>query len=257
MSNVSVSLDGVSVSFPIGRRAGGRCFTALHDISLSVERGQKLGVIGRNGSGKSTLLRLIAGTIHPDGGQITRNHGACQLLSLGLGFVPHLNGRDNAILSALYQGVSYRRILDRIDAIREFSELGEFFDQPINTYSSGMRARLGISVALQMEPDILLLDEVLGVGDPAFREKSRNAIRSRLRSDATVVLVSHDEKTITDFCPRVAWLDGGRIVACGETEEVLREYSDAGKSMVATRAEKSPRAEGIAQPGAKLGRSAK
>ena len=229
MSNVSVNLEGVSVSFPIGRRAGGRCFTALHDISLCIERGQKLGVIGRNGSGKSTLLRLIAGTIQPDGGQITRNHGPCQLLSLGLGFVPHLNGRDNAILSALYQGVSYRRILDRMDAVRDFSELGEFFDQPINTYSSGMRARLGISVALQMEPDMLLLDEVLGVGDPVFREKSRDAIRSKLRSDATVVLVSHDEKTIADFCPRVAWLDGGRIVACGDTEDVLREYADAGK----------------------------
>jgi lipopolysaccharide transport system ATP-binding protein len=232
MKRTSVSLSNVSVSFPIGRRAGGRRFTALHDIDLEIRHGQKLAVLGRNGSGKSTLLRLIAGTIEPDRGEVRRNHGACQLLTLGPGFVPHLSGRDNAILSALYQGVTYRRIVERMEAVRDFSELGEFFDQPINTYSSGMRARLGFAVALQLDPDLLLLDEVLGVGDTDFRVKSRRAIQERLSSDATVVLVSHDEATIRTFCDQAIWIDAGAIQCTGEVADVLAAYA---KSSVVAR----------------------
>ena len=226
MERASISLSNVSVSFPIGRRARGRRFTALHEIDLEIRHGQKLAVVGRNGSGKSTLLRLIAGTIEPDTGTIDRDHGHCQLLTIGAGFVPHLSGRDNAVLSALYQGMSYVDIHARLAAVREFSELGEFFDQPINTYSSGMRARLGFSVALQLDPDVLLLDEILGVGDPSFRQKSRHALRDRLRSDATVVLVSHDEATVRSFCDQAIWIDDGTVRASGKVDDVLAAYSD-------------------------------
>jgi lipopolysaccharide transport system ATP-binding protein len=223
----ALQLCDVSVGFPIGRRLRGKRFMALQGLTLNIEHGEKLGVIGRNGSGKSTLLRLIAGTLVPDTGRIVRDHGLCQLLTLGPGFVQHLDGRENAILSAMLQGMRYRDIVARLDAIRDFAGIGEFFDQPLNTYSSGMVARLGFSVALQLEPDILLLDEVLGVGDPPFREKSRQAIRDRLRSDATVVLVSHDERTVRQFCTSVAWIENGRLLGHGATDEVLSQYRDA------------------------------
>lgn len=224
-SGYSIRMSHVSVSFPIGRRAGAQRFTALNDITLEIRHGQKLAVIGRNGSGKSTLLRLLAGTISPDTGSVLRNHGPCQLLTLGPGFVPHLSGRDNAVLSALYQGMPYRQIQSRMDAVKAFSELGDFFEQPINTYSSGMRARLGFAVALQLDPDLLLLDEVLGVGDTDFRLKSRRAIQDRLSSDATVVLVSHDEATIRNFCDQAVWIDAGAVRASGVISEVLDAYA--------------------------------
>lgn len=227
MNTPAIRIENVEVVFPLGRQVARRRFAALHDLSLSIAHGDKLGVVGRNGSGKSTLLRLIAGTIAPDRGTIRRNHGRCQLLAIGAGFVNSLSGRDNAMLSMLLQGISFGRAAALLPAVQEFSELGDFFLAPTSTYSTGMRSRLGLAVALQLQPDILLLDEVLGVGDSSFKEKSRAAIRDRLRSDATVVLVSHDQGTIRAFCNRVAWIKDGRLEMEGSPAKVLRCYRQA------------------------------
>lgn len=229
-ANPAIDMRGVSIGFPRGRSLKHNRFQALHEITLLLRHGEKLGLVGRNGAGKSTLLRVFADVLKPDTGVIQRSHGSCQLLSLGLGFLPHLSGRQNAILSGMLQGLEQREIEGRLDAVLQFSELGEFFDQPLDTYSSGMRSRLGFATALQLDPDILLLDEVLAVGDANFRQKSREAITQRLRSDVTVVLVAHDERLLREICDRVVWMEQGRIVMDGEPGPVLKAYADALKS---------------------------
>ena len=170
MSDVLIELQNVGIGFNAQRRVGGNRFWALEDVSVSLRRGERLGVIGRNGAGKSTLLRVIAGILTPDRGRVRRAPVSCQLLSLALGFTPHLSGRDNAILSGLMLGLRRRDIVARLPAIRDFCELGDFFEQPIAAYSSGMVMRLAFSVAIQVEPDVLLIDEVLSVGDAEFQE---------------------------------------------------------------------------------------
>jgi lipopolysaccharide transport system ATP-binding protein len=151
----------------------------------------------------------------------------CQLLSLAVGFVQHLSGRDNAILSGLLLGMRRRDIEQRIPSILEFSELGEFFDQPISTYSTGMMARLGFSVAIQVEPEILLIDEVLSVGDTEFQAKSGAALRERIHSGTTVVFVSHNDSAVRNVCDRALWIEHGRSVMQGGVDEVLRAYHAA------------------------------
>lgn len=201
-------------------------FWALRDISFELHQGESLGVIGRNGAGKSTLLQLLAGVLRPDQGSLI-NHGAhVALLSLQIGFVPYLSGRQNAILSGLLLGMSRQEIEKKLNEIRDFSELGDFFDQPINVYSSGMKARLGFSVAFQLNPDVLLIDEVLGVGDAAFKEKSGQMMREKIRSEKTIVLVSHSPGTIRQLCDRAVWIDNGTTRAEGNTVEVLERYSE-------------------------------
>lgn len=200
-------------------------YTPLNDISFEIHRGETIGVIGRNGAGKSTMLRLIAGILEPDGGRIV-NHGArVSLLSLGVGFVPHLSGRQNAMLSGMLLGLRRNEIAQRMDAIMEFSDLGVFFDQPLHTYSSGMRARLGFSVAIQVDSDILLIDEVLGVGDEEFRIKSTAEMKRLIKSDKTVVLVSHSLPTVKELCDNVIWIEGGVVKAAGDTETLLKLYT--------------------------------
>lgn len=199
-------------------------FWAIKDISLDLYAGETLGIIGKNGAGKSTLLRLLAGIIRPDRGEYV-NHGyQATLLSLQVGFVPHLTGRENVVLSGLLLGLPLRVIEDRMDAIIEFAELEEFVDEPIQTYSSGMRARLGFSTAFNVDPDILLIDEVLGVGDAAFVKKSKAVMRERIKSDKTVVLVSHSAPSIRSLCDRAIWVDRGRVQLEGGVEEVLGDY---------------------------------
>lgn len=222
---IAVRMEGVAVEFSMSRRFRGRNFQALHDVSLTLRHGQKLGVVGNNGAGKSTLLRVLAGVLRPDRGTIERNHGSVQLLSLGLGFVPHLTGRQNAVLSGLMLGMRRRDIVSRLEEIKEFSGLGDFFDEPLATYSSGMRSRLGFSVALQRAPDLLLIDETLAVGDPPFRERSKDAIQTKLRSEATVVLVAHDQNLISSICDQCLWLESGRSVMEGDSASVLSAYS--------------------------------
>ncbi|MGH8172693.1 MAG: ABC transporter ATP-binding protein [Rhodanobacteraceae bacterium] len=224
MNDVLIELENVGIAFDAQRRVGGQRFWALEDVSLTLRRGERLGVIGRNGAGKSTLLRVIAGILEPDRGRVRRSPVSCQLMSLALGFTPHLSGRDNAILSGLMLGLRRRDIVARLPAIREFCELGEFFEQPIAAYSSGMVLRLAFSVAIQVEPDVLLIDEVLAVGDAEFQEKSGAALRDRMREGHTVVLVSHDEMQIEALCDRVLWVEHGKSVLEGERDDVFEAY---------------------------------
>jgi lipopolysaccharide transport system ATP-binding protein len=220
-------MENVGVALRAQRRLGSVPYWALQDVSLELRQGQRLGVIGRNGAGKSTLLRVLAGILRPDRGRIARKPVSCQLLSLSLGFVPHLSGRDNAILCGLRLGLRRREIDARLAAIHEYAELGDFFDQPIASYSNGMLLRLGFSVALQVQPDVLLLDELLAVGDADFQRKSAQAIQERIHAGTTVVLVSHDEDKIADLCDSVLWMEQGRSILSGDCATVLAAYRAA------------------------------
>jgi lipopolysaccharide transport system ATP-binding protein len=224
MSDGIITMENVGVAFNARLRVGAPRFWALEDVSLTLKRGERLGVIGRNGAGKSTLLRTLAGIIPPDRGRISRAPITCQLLSLALGFMPHLSGRDNAVLSGLMLGMRRKEIVRRLPAILEFSGLGDFFEQPISSYSTGMTLRLGFSVAMQVEPDVLLIDEVLAVGDAEFQQKSGAALRDRMGEGHTVVLVSHDETQIAALCDRVLWVEHGRSVLEGGRDEVFAAY---------------------------------
>lgn len=223
--DIAISIRNIGVAY---RRRRGFLrhdkFWALKNISIDLYHGETLGVIGRNGVGKSTLLRLIAGIISPDKGEII-NHGvSASLLSLQVGFSQRLTGRENAVLSGLMLGLTKDKILEKIDDISLYADLGEFFDMPVNYYSHGMRARLGFSVAIYAEPDVILLDEVLGVGDIDFREKSIRTMKEKINSDKTVVLVSHSADTIQDTCDRVIWIENGEVREEGEVTNVLHKY---------------------------------
>lgn len=221
-------LENVGVAYQGIRRIGSRGYWALEDVSLDLHEGKTLGLIGRNGAGKSTLLRVIAGILRPDRGRVvSRRPLRIQMLSLGLGFVPHLSGRDNAIMSGMLLGMSRREIERRLPAIHDYSELGDFFAQPLNCYSSGMVMRLGFSVAMQAEPDVLLIDEVLGVGDAEFLEKSAGDIRQRMRSGMTCVLVSHQDETIRELCAQAVWVEHGRLIVQAGVDEALAAYHAA------------------------------
>jgi lipopolysaccharide transport system ATP-binding protein len=197
----------------------------LDDVCLRIHRGETLGILGRNGAGKTTLLRLLAGVLAPRAGEVWRHPGAsCSLLTLGLGFQPRLSGRDNALLSAMLQGATRRQATAWLEEIRDFSELGPSFDEPVATYSSGMRARLGFSTAIMTRVDILLVDEILSVGDAVFRQKARAVMQERLTGEQTVVLVSHQEDQVAALCDTAAWIDAGRIRAHGAVDEVLGVY---------------------------------
>ncbi|MGI9285414.1 MAG: ABC transporter ATP-binding protein, partial [Pseudomonadales bacterium] len=201
---VMIALDKVSLSYKAKKGAfeGGK-HQILNEVSLVLCEGETLGVIGRNGCGKSTILRLLAGIIAPTTGEIVfSKHASSALLTLGLGFKPNLSGRDNAILSAMLQGSSRKQADSMLDQIQEFGELGDSFDEPVKTYSSGMRSRLGFATALMTHVDILLIDEVLSVGDAHFKKKAEAAIRERIAGDQTVVFVSHADTQIQSLCDR-------------------------------------------------------
>lgn len=201
-------------------------YQAIKSVTFDLYRGETLGILGRNGSGKSTLLKLIAGVFSPDRGLIQRNCGHISMLSLGVGFDGELSGRDNIILSAMLLGASRKRAYDNVPAIIEFSELEGFIDKPIKTYSSGMRMRLGFSVAIMIRPDVLLIDEVLGTGDARFRKKAEAAISDRILSDQTVVLVTHNGSQMKALCHRVLWLEGGVIRMEGKPDQVVAHYEE-------------------------------
>lgn len=227
MSAPLIELENVGIAFNAQLHVGAPKFWALEDVSLALPPGARLGVVGRNGAGKSTLLRVLAGILAPDRGRIRRGRVSCQLLSLALGFVPYLSGRDNAILSGLMLGLRRRQIERRLPAILEFSELGDFFEQPVSSYSTGMYTRLGFSVAMQVEPDVLLIDEVLAVGDTEFQKKSGAALRERIHGGATVVFVSHMDASIRDICDQALWIEHGRSVMQGPVNQVLAAYHAA------------------------------
>jgi len=223
--NPVLSLENVGVAYRRGRSLhGGELYWALRDISLELKHGETLGVIGRNGVGKTTLLKVIAGIIAPDRGAIRNAGVSASLLSLQVGFVPLLTGRENAILSGMLLGAPKSRIEKNMEELVAFAELENFIDEPVSSYSAGMRARLGFSVAMQADPDILLIDEVLGVGDAAFRKKSSAEIQRRIRSNRSVILVSHNTEIMAKLCDRVVWIEQGVSRMQGEAEEVLAAY---------------------------------
>jgi len=201
-------------------------YEALRSVGFDINQGETLGILGRNGSGKSTLLRLISGVIQPDSGLVI-NHGASvALLSLKAAFDFNLNGKENTFLTGLLQGYSKQGIESKIDAIKEYSELGDSFFDPIRTYSTGMLARLGFSIATIMTPDVLLIDEILGVGDLKFREKSEKTMIEKVSSQQTVVLVSHSLNQIQRLCDRVAIIKDGSIIDIGETDRIIQRYQE-------------------------------
>lgn len=184
-------------------------YWALRDISFDVYKGETLGVTGKNGAGKTTLLKILAGVYVPDSGEIINYGHTCSLLSLQSGFLQNLSGRENTYLSGMVLGMKKEFIDNHIETIKEFSGLNNFFEEPVISYSSGMRARLGFSIAFQLDPDILLIDEVLGVGDSEFRQKSTQKMQEKIKSDKTIVLVSHNQRTIDQLCDRVIHIENG------------------------------------------------
>jgi len=202
-------------------------FWALKNVSFNLYRGETLGIIGRNGVGKSTLLRLLAGIIVPDEGVISRYVKSASLLSLQVGFLAHLTGKENAVLSGMLLGMRYREVEEKLNQIIEFSGLEDFINEPVGSYSSGMRARLGFAVAFHSEPEILLIDEVLGVGDSEFKQKSTLAMKDRILSDQTVVIVSHNLNTIRELCDHVVWLEHGSTKMDGDAESVIKAYNQS------------------------------
>lgn len=201
---VVLSLKNVSLSYK--QRQGffrpAKRFFALKDVSFDIYKGETLGVIGRNGAGKSTLLKLMAGILKPDCGEVVNKGVSVSLLALQAGFDAELSGRDNAILGGMLLGYSRKQAEARLDEITRFSELGDFMEQPIKTYSAGMRSRLGFSLAMYLSPDVLLLDEVLSVGDKEFRKKAEQEMMKKIHSDQTVILVSHSESQVNRLCDR-------------------------------------------------------
>ena len=203
-------------------------FYALRNVSFRLEEGESLAVIGANGAGKSTLLGLVAGLAQPDEGTVTVNGRVAALLELGSGFHPDLTGRENVRLNASLLGITRERTRDLFEQIVEFSGIGEFIDQPLRTYSTGMVMRLAFSVAVTVDPEILLIDEVLAVGDAAFQTKCFDKIREFRHSRKTLLCVSHAGGIIQELCDRAIWLDHGELVMTGTVGEVLDAY--AGRS---------------------------
>jgi ABC-type polysaccharide/polyol phosphate transport system ATPase subunit len=197
---------------------------ALSGVSLDVRPGEAVGIIGRNGAGKSTLLKVIARVLRPTTGTVTVRGRVAPLLELGAGFDPELSGRDNVFLNGALLGRSRSEMIERYPRILEFAELAHFIDAPLRTYSTGMVARLGFAVATDVDADMLLVDEILSVGDFAFQKKSFARIESFLARGATMVLVSHSSATVQDLCQRAIWLEDGRVVADGPAGDVVAAF---------------------------------
>ncbi len=203
------------------RRGDRTDFWALRNVSFQVRQGESLGVIGPNGAGKSTLLQVLAGIILPSEGEVDVDGHVSSLLTLGVGFDQELSGIDNIRLAGAFMGLDHRLVEERLPWIVEYAELGQFIDVPIKTYSSGMRARLGFAIATSVEPDILLLDEVLATGDAAFREKSKLRVAELVTAAKAIVLVTHDMNWVTEYCNRAMLIEQGGIVLEGEPQEVV------------------------------------
>jgi len=222
---------------PQGKPA--REFWALKDVSFRVRKGTVLGVIGANGAGKSTLLKIIARVTGPTSGRIVGVGRVVSLLELGAGFNPELTARENIFMNAAMNGISKQLVLDRMDDLIAFAEVGEFIDTPLKYFSSGMYLRLAFSVAINMSPDILLADEILAVGDLAFQERCLQKVQQEAERGLTVLFVSHDMDAIVRVCSRVIWLNGGEVMKDGEPDEVVNEYQNAAwASASSTRFEK-------------------
>ncbi len=237
MTKPAIYLENVGVSFrpfidsrPTLRRGLRRAqedVVALRDISFSVQQGEAFGVVGHNGAGKTTLLKVMAQTLAPSWGKVVVNGTVSTLLSLGVGFKPQLSGRRNIYLGGLAVGLSRSEIDAMFDSIVDYAELWDAIDRPVSSYSSGMFARLAFSISIHLDPEIVLLDEVLAVGDASFREKSMSSMKEMLTRSGTIVLVSHSMSRVASFCDRVAWIDHGTVRALGPAEEIVGQYKDA------------------------------
>jgi lipopolysaccharide transport system ATP-binding protein len=203
-------------------------FWALRDVNFQVERGEAFGIIGHNGAGKSTLLKHLCGILVPTSGTLSVKGRLSALIEVGAGFHPDLTGRENIYLNGTILGMNRAEIRSKFDAIVAFSELEEFLDTPVKRYSSGMYARLGFAVAAHVEPDVLVVDEVLSVGDFLFQRKSVEKMRQVMRSGTTVVFVSHNLRAVAELCPRSMLLDHGTVVAVGPSGEVIKRYMERG-----------------------------
>jgi ABC-type polysaccharide/polyol phosphate transport system ATPase subunit len=250
---ISISVQDVSVTYRtsmekkptltetmkrLGRRERiVREIEALQGVSFDVEHGKVLGIVGANGAGKSTLVRTIAGILPPTSGRIEVDGRVSTLLALGVGFNRKLSGRENVVLGGLAAGLTRDHLANKYEDIVEFAELEEFMDMPMQTYSSGMYGRLGFSVAVNMDPDILLIDEALSVGDARFKRKSFEKMRELCTEDRTIVLVSHSMASIEELCDQAIWLHKGELRMEGEPDEVIDAYTtflDVKKDAVST-----------------------
>lgn len=237
-SELSVRLEGISKAYPLfdnprdrlkqmilGRRWKlYREFWALRNVTLDIRRGETIGIVGRNGSGKSTLLHIIAGTLRPTSGEVTSYGRIAPLLELGTGFNPEFTGRENLLLNAAILGMSREEIRERQEAILDFAEIGDFIDQPVKTYSSGMAARLAFAVAINVAPDILIVDETLAVGDEAFQRKCFARLHEMRATGVTIIFVSHSASSVLELCSRAILLDAGEVLADGAPKNVVETY---------------------------------
>lgn len=200
-------------------------YEAVRDVSFQVPKGEIMGMVGRNGSGKSTMLRAMAGIIAPDSGTIDLHGHNVSLMSIGVGFQKKLSGRENILLSGMLLGFSEKQVRDKMDEIIKFAELGRFIDMPVKTYSSGMYSKLAFSITAVLESDIVLIDEVLSVGDAKFKKKSYRKMKELISNkNRTVVIVSHSSDTLRKLCTSLMWLHNGKIRMLGKTDEVLDAY---------------------------------
>lgn len=199
-------------------------FWALDDVSFEIHYGERVGIIGRNGAGKSTLLKILSRVVYPTAGEARVRGRLVSLLEVGTGFIGDLSGRENVYLNASIHGLSRSEISERFDDIIEFSGVRDFLDTPVKRYSSGMRMRLAFSVAVHLDPDILILDEILTVGDLEFQQKGLDRVHELVSEGRTLLFVSHSPDALLKFCDRLIWLDHGRVCADGPTAEVLERY---------------------------------
>jgi ABC-type polysaccharide/polyol phosphate transport system ATPase subunit len=209
-----------------GKKSVHEDFWALKDVSFEVPHGTTFGLIGKNGSGKSTLLKCLAKILWPEEGSITARGKQASLLEVGSGFHPELSGRENVFLNGSILGMSRKEIARKFDEIVSFSGVGHFIDQPVKNYSSGMYVRLGFSVAVAVTPDILVVDEVLAVGDATFQKRCRTKFKEMKEEGRTVILVSHSMSTVKDMCDEVAWLNEGQLKMIGKTNDVVSAYNE-------------------------------
>ena len=219
-----ISHMSLAKSFRKGEVKRSNIVRAVNDVSFSVNQGEILGIVGRNGSGKTTLLRSVAGIFQPDEGTIDTHGNRVSLMAIGIGFNGNNTGRENILKSGMLLGCKLDYVKEHMDEIIEFSELGDFIDRPVRTYSSGMYSKLSFAVTAVLDTDIMLVDEVLSVGDERVRKKSFKKMEELMLSDRTVLIVSHATDTLKKFCDRILWINDGQFMKLGDTEEVLAEY---------------------------------
>lgn len=212
--------------------SGAKVFHAVKNVSFEIKKGEIVGICGKNGSGKSTLLRAIAGIFSPDNGYIDLHNNTVSLLSIGVGFQRTLSGYENIFLSGLLLGYTEEQIEEKIQEIIDFSELGRFIHKPVSSYSSGMYSKLAFSITAILETDIILIDEVLSVGDIHFQEKSYNKMKELISDDSrTVLIVSHNSNTLKQLCDRIIWINDGVLMDDGEPEEIINKYEEFMKKL--------------------------